>query len=222
MFAGHIGAALAIGRLDRDVGLGSLIAASLFIDLLLWSFILLGWESVAIPENFTDTHQPAFIFPFSHSLSAAIIWSTLAGAVVFLWYSERKGLSLRAVFMISVAVLSHWLLDFTVHNSQIPLLAGTSFKVGLGLWDNMTLALLFESFIMLAGLYLFLDGANTSLPKKIALSILCLLILSFTIIGMTIAPPPPSAMAMAESSIIMILIICVLAGWLGKENQDNR
>jgi hypothetical protein len=220
MFAGHIGAALAIGRLDRDVSLGSLIAASLLIDLLLWSFILLGWESVVIPENFTETHQPSFTFPFSHSLSAAIIWSTLAGSVAFLWYSERKGVSLRAVFMISVAVFSHWLLDFTVHNAQIPLLADTSFKVGLGLWDNMTIALLFESFIMLAGLYLFLDGANIALPKKIALSTLCLLILGFTIIGMTVAPAPPSAMAMAGSSLIMILVICVLAGWLGKAKTE--
>ncbi|BBB26910.1 hypothetical protein [Amphritea japonica] len=217
MFAGHIGAALAIGKLDRKVGLGPLIAASLLIDLLLWAFILLGWESVAIPENFTETHQPSFIFPFSHSLSAAIIWSALAGVVAFLWYSERKGLHLRAVFMISIAVLSHWLLDFTVHNPQLPLLGEASFKVGLGLWDNMPIALLFESFILVAGLFLFLSGANISGAKKIALSILCLTTLAFTIAGMTIAPPPPSAMAMAESSIIIIAVICVLAGWLGKE-----
>lgn len=219
MFAGHIGAALAIGRVDRQVGIGRLIAASLLIDLLLWSFILLGWESVAIPDNYTETHQPLFTFPLSHSLLAALIWSTLAGVVAYLGYSARKGLSLRAALMVFAAALSHWLLDFTVHHPQISLLGDTSFKVGLGLWDNMPIALLFESAILLAGLYLFIFGANISSAKKAGLIALCLFILAFTIIGMTIAPPPPSGTAMATSSIVMILIICMLAEWLGKERE---
>lgn len=44
MLAGHIGAGLAIGRLERRVNVGMFIAAALLLDFALWPFILLGWE----------------------------------------------------------------------------------------------------------------------------------------------------------------------------------
>ena len=43
MFAGHVGAALAIGRAERRVNVGVFIAAALFLDALLWLFVLVGW-----------------------------------------------------------------------------------------------------------------------------------------------------------------------------------
>ena len=52
MFAGHIGAGLAIGRADRRINVGVLISAALLLDAVLWLFILLGWESVSIPADF--------------------------------------------------------------------------------------------------------------------------------------------------------------------------
>ena len=48
------------------------------------------------------------------------------------------------------------------------------------------------------------------------LAALCLLVLAFTIAGMTVAPPPPSAQAMASSSVVTILVVCALAYWLGR------
>ncbi|WP_428034942.1 hypothetical protein [Amphritea sp.] len=216
MLAGHIGAALAISRLERRVNLGVLVAAALLLDLLLWSFILFGWESVTVPQNYADKHQLTFNFAYSHSLSAAAIWSAMAGAASFLWYAEHKGLGFRAVFMVSVLVLSHWLLDFTVHNPNIPVLGETSFKVGLGLWDNMPLALLFEACILITGLFLFLFGANISALKLTAITIICLLLLAGTVIGMTIAPAPSSTVILAQSSLVMILSTCLLTGWLAR------
>ena len=81
MFAGHIGTALAIGRAERAVNVGVFIAAALLLDFLLWLFVLLGWESVAIPANFANAHQPEFVFPYSHGLLASLIWSALAAIV---------------------------------------------------------------------------------------------------------------------------------------------
>ncbi len=71
MFAGHIGAGLAIGRADRRINVGVLISAALLLDAVLWLFILLGWESVSIPADFAASYQPHFNFPYSHSLSEA-------------------------------------------------------------------------------------------------------------------------------------------------------
>ena len=91
MFAGHIGAALAIGRAERRVNLGVLVFAALLLDVMLWIFILMGWETVVIRADFSVTHQPEFIFPYSHDLLAAIASSGLAGAATFLWHPRIMG-----------------------------------------------------------------------------------------------------------------------------------
>jgi len=42
MFAGHVGAALAIGKGARGVNVGVFVAAGLLLDIVLWLFVLLG------------------------------------------------------------------------------------------------------------------------------------------------------------------------------------
>ena len=88
-------------------------------------------------------------------------------------------------------------------------------KVGLGLWHIMPVALTVEALIAAAGLCLFVAGAGLSPVKRVWLAVLALIILAFTVVGMTVAPPPPSVAAMAVSSLATIAVVCVLAGWLG-------
>ena len=215
MFAGHIGAALAIGRVERSVNVSAFIVAAMLLDAVLWVLILLGWESVTIPADFVSSHQPEFVFPYSHGLFAGIAWSVLAGVVTFCWYPriERKA---RAAILIGVAVFSHWLLDVLVHVPELPLVGAGSYKVGLGLWHRIHVALVVEGVILVAGLCLFLRGSNLPMAKRTWLTLLCLLILVFTVIGMTVAPPPPSVFAMAASSLITILVVGAIACWLGR------
>jgi hypothetical protein len=84
MFAGHVGAALAIGKGARGVNVGLFVAAALLVDIVLWLFVLLGLESVTIPADFASTHQAQFVFPYSHGLVASIVWSTLAAVAAWL------------------------------------------------------------------------------------------------------------------------------------------
>ena len=103
MFAGHIGAALAIGRAERRVSVGVFVAAALLLDFLLWLFVLLGWESVAIPADFANTHQPEFVFPYSHGLLASAVWSTLAAVLAFILCSRLRA-RWRVATLVAVAV----------------------------------------------------------------------------------------------------------------------
>lgn len=222
MFAGHIGAALAIGRAEPRVNVGVLIGAALLLDLLLWSFILLGWESVQIPADFARTHQPVFVFPYSHSLLGSLVWSVLAGAGGFVVFSGTSKARWQVAGWVGAAVLSHWLLDVLVHAPELPLAGEGSFRFGLGLWNDMPLGLAVEAMVLVVGLGLYLRGAALSRGRKIGLLVLALAALIFTVLGMTVAPAPPSATAMAGSSLLTIVLVSGLAGRLGCDRDRTR
>ncbi|SCK12308.1 hypothetical protein VAR608DRAFT_0684 [Variovorax sp. HW608] len=216
MFAGHMGVGLALGRAERRVNVGVFIAAGLLLDLLLWLFVLLGWETVTLPADFARTHQPEFIFPYSHGLLAAVGWSALAGAAAFAAYGRLGAARMRIASLVAAAVFSHWLLDALVHRPEMPLASPGSATVGGGLWQNMPIAMAVEAAIVVVGLGLFLRGCRLSRRKRAALAMLSLIVLAFTVVGMTMAPPPPSAQAMAASSLAVLVLVCALAGWLAR------
>ena len=233
MFAGHVGVALAVGRADRRVNVGVFVGAAFLLDLVLWLLVLLGLESAALPADFARTHQPEFVFPYSHGLLASVLWSTMAGAAALLFCSARPALKWRVAALVAVAVFSHWLLDALVHRPEMPLAGGASPMVGLALWNNMPVALGVEASIVALGLCLFVPGSGLPRSRSITLTALTLLVLAFTVAGMTIAPPPPSMLAMAGSSLAALGVVCALFCWLGShpppksrwqsypESQDN-
>mgnify|MGYP001309150066 CR=1 FL=1 len=221
MLAGHLGAALAIGRLERRVNAGAFVAAAVLMDLLLWLFILLGWESVSIPARYAETRQPEFGFPYSHGLVAAVAWSALAGAAAFAMLSRLGPARGRAAALVAAAVFSHWLLDVLVHAPEMPLAGDASPKVGLGLWDALAAALALEALVAVAGLWAFLAGSALPRPRKAGLAALVLFVLAATVGGMAFAPPPPSANAMAGSSLALLVATCLLAAWLARRMPER-
>ncbi len=221
MFAGHVGAALAIGRAERRVNVAVFVAAALWLDLVLWALVLLGWESVTIPADFAATHQPAFVFPCSHGLLASVVWAALAALVAWAALPRLGPARVRAAAIVAAAVFSHWLLDALVHQPELPLFGATSPKLGLGLWQNLPLALAVEAAIVVAGLWLFVPGAGLTRAKALGLAGASLAILGFTIAGMTIAPAPPSAQAMAASSLVTLVVVCLLMCWLGRRPGER-
>ena len=214
MFAGHVGAGLLLGRGARAVNVGAFVVAALLLDLLLWCFVLAGWERVTVPADFRSTHQASFVFPWSHGLAAACGWSLIAAALVAWSQGPASALRLRAALLIAAAVLSHWLLDALVHVPELPLAGAGSMKLGLGLWRHMPAALALESLLVVAGLWLYLQGSGWVRWRAIVLVALCAVLLLFTIAGMTVAPPPPSVTAMAASSLVTLVVSCGLVLWV--------
>ncbi|HET7524784.1 MAG TPA: hypothetical protein VFK10_02475 [Burkholderiaceae bacterium] len=216
MFAGHLGVGLALGRIERRVNVGVLIGAALLLDLVLWPLVLLKAESVVIPADFAVSRQLHFVFPYSHGLVAALIWSLLAGAFGWLVWPRLQAVRRRAAAILAVAVFSHWLLDVLVHRPELPLAGAASPAVGFGLWHDMPIALALEAAIVVVGLWLFIPGSSLSPRRSIALAALSVVVLVFTVVGMTIAPAPPSVPALAMSSWITLLVVSALACWIAR------
>jgi hypothetical protein len=222
MFAGHVGAALAIGRVERRVNVGVFVAAALLLDVVLWIFVLLGVESVDIPANFAATHQPQYRFPYSHGLLASLAWSVIAGVAAFTSLGRLQRVGLRVAVLVGVAVFSHWPLDALVHAPELPLVGAGSSKVGFGLWANMPVALVTEAVIVLVGLWLFVRGSCLSRAQSTSLIVLCVLVMGLTAVGMTVVPAPPSARAMAASSLVTLLFVCALVYWIARLPSGER
>ena len=213
MFAGHIGAGLALARAEPRVNAGLFVTAALLLDLVLWLLVLLGLEKVSIPSNFASTHQPEFEFPYSHSLLGALAWSGVAAAACAVAFPRLRSARGRIALLIAAAVFSHWLLDWLVHQPELPLAGNDSLKTGAGLWQNLPLALSIETAMAIIGLLIFLGGRTLSRGRSIALSILVVVLSIFTIAGMTLAPPPPSPQAMAGSSFVFLALVCALTAY---------
>ena len=217
MFAGHIGVALVAGRVEPRVNVGVLAGASLLLDVLLWLFVLIGWESAEIPPDFAATHQPAFVFPYSHGLLAAVGWSVLAGAAALLWSHSRPAPIARRIAALAMTVVfSHWLLDALVHRPELPLAGAASPPVGVGLWDHLPAALAIEVATVGVGMVLYFRTSRLPRARRLGLGAVVVLVTAFTVAGMTVAPAPPSSAAMAASSLAAIALVCALMGWLGR------
>ena len=118
---GHLAMGFAAKTVGPKVPLGVLLAASWLLDILYFVFAFAGIESA---ENIT---KPGVVpTPFSHGLFMAVIWSVLAGLLV--WRVYR---STRAGMVIGLVVFSHWVLDFISWNNLYLLFEGSP-KVGPG------------------------------------------------------------------------------------------
>lgn len=213
MFIGHYAAALAAKKAAPETSLGTLFMASQFIDLLWPIFLLLGIENVRIdPGNTAFTPLDFYNYPYSHSLLFVLIWAVLFGIVYFFIKKYRTG-----AVVLSLLVLSHWLLDLIVHKPDLPFAPGTS-GAGLGLWNSVPLTLIVELGLFAAGLYLYIR--TTSASDKIgsygfySLMVFILVIYLMNLFG----PPPPDVKMIAVAGNASWLLV-LWAYWTDKHRM---
>ena len=131
MFIGHYGVALAAKRIAPRTSLALLVLAAQFLDLIWPIFLLLGFEHVRVVPGITRVQPFEFYdYPFSHSLTMALRWAVAVGLI---YYLARR--YVRGTWVVTVLVVSHWVLDFVSHRPDLPLWPGGP-KVGLGLWNS--------------------------------------------------------------------------------------
>ncbi len=213
MFVGHLGAGLAVKAVEPRWNLGLLFAAALFADLLLWTLVLAGVESVGAPVQSEGARILTFAFPYSHGALASAGW-TLAAAMLG-WISAGPATPRRArlACAIAIAVASHFLLDLVVHVPDLPVAGGDSAKLGLGLWRTMPVALAIELALAAAALVVCMRRLNLSRWRRALLVAVVLVAGILTVAGPYLPGEPPPAPALAASSLATLVVI-VVAGFV--------
>src|SRR5687767_10123437 len=150
MFVGHLAVALAAKPLGPRVPLAALVAGSFGLDLL-WPLLLMaGVEQVRVdPGNTAFTPLAFDSYPWSHSLAMVLVWGVLAGMLA---YSAMQ--RARAAVLVSLAVISHWALDFLTHRPDLPVWPGGR-EFGLGLWNSIPGTLIVEGLMFLMAIEVY-------------------------------------------------------------------
>jgi hypothetical protein len=216
MFLGHIGVALAAKRAAPRSSLGTLVAASVWIDLVWPALLLAGLERVRIdPGNTAVTPLDFESYPFTHGGAAVAIWALAFGAAYLAATGYRRG-----AMVAGALVASHWVLDLVVHRPDLPL-AWNGPKVGLGLWNHVPATFAIELGLLAAGVVLYVRAA----PARDATGRWALAGLVAFLVAVYLAnvfgPPPPSVEAVAIGGFAQWLLVAWSA-WIDRHRRAER
>ncbi|OFW06295.1 MAG: hypothetical protein A3I61_07495 [Acidobacteria bacterium RIFCSPLOWO2_02_FULL_68_18] len=215
MFVGHLAVALAARRASPPTPLAALVAATFALDLLWPVLLLAGVERVRIAPGTTAFTPLDFEhYPWSHSLSMAVIWGVVAGrlAVIPLKHAG-SGLA------IGLVVVSHWLLDVLAHRPDLPLWPGGP-RMGFGLWQSIPGTLLVEGALFAAAVVIYARGTRARRASGVwAFWSLMLCTTAIWIAGPW-GPPPPGEGAVAGVALALWLLV-VWAAWIDRTREDT-
>lgn len=166
MFLGHYAMGLAAKKWAPKTSLGTLVAASIFLQLIGSLFLLLDLEHLRfspgiiklVPFDFYD-------FPLSHSLAMALAWAALW---VLIYFMLGKNIG-REAWVLGGLVASYWVLDLIVHRPDLPLVPadpswGMPHKYGLSLWNFPFWTIVLEGALFAAGLWIYVQSTKALKP----------------------------------------------------------
>src|SRR5438034_1877159 len=157
MFVGHYSVAFAIKSDKNRIPLWVLFTAVQFLDYIWATLVLLGIEELRVIKGFTaGSLLDSYYHPYSHSLIAAVLWSSVAG-IGYKPLCGRLGYAYRksAGLIVGVAVFSHWILDLIAHPRDLPIY-DNRWKVGFGLWNYRDPEFALEIAVLAGGIILYL------------------------------------------------------------------
>jgi len=219
VFVGHYGPAYALQPAANVVPLWVFALAVQWLDLAWSVFILLGIEKAQVlPQSIGLAPLDLHTMPYSHSLVAAVLWAIGFGGIgAVIW---RRAGPERVFLALAAAVLSHWVLDFLVHRTDLPLWPGGP-EVGLALWNQTTLAVLLELVLLAVGLVLYV---RITQPKgmvgEFAPPIVGMLTM-FAFFTHIMSPPPKSAAHLAAMALATYAVFIALAAWLDHTREPK-
>ncbi|HET7215289.1 MAG TPA: hypothetical protein VFL79_16995 [Terriglobia bacterium] len=211
MLIGHVAVALGAKKAAPKTSFGTLLLAAQWPDLLWPFFLMLGWERVRIDPGITAVSPLDFTsYPLTHSLLADFGWGLVLGGIYLIVKKSRRG-----AFVVWACVMSHWLLDYLSHRPDLPLYPGSRL-FGLGIWNSVSVTLLVEGGLFVAGAVIY---SRTTRPRNKAGDYSYKTFLAFMVLiylGSLISPPP-SVNAVEWAGVLSWLLIA-WAYWL----DDHR
>lgn len=217
MFVGHYAVGLAAKKFAPRTSLGVLIAAPILLDLLWPIFLLIGWEHVSIVDSANPFLRLQFdSYPISHGLVAVIGWATLF-ASIYLGVTRY----LAGAITIWVGVVSHWLMDYVVHRPDLPLYAGGSRLVGLGLWNRRWLTIAVELSLLAVGvaIYMFRTKPKDKLGSFGFGAFVAVILALYGVVAF--GPPPPSLNKVAIGALVSLLFV-PWAWWFDSHREPRQ
>ncbi len=205
MDIGHIGAGLALKKVDKKVNLGGLIFASNLLDLVFILLVLFGIETV--PTRHEGWQYLFTTLPYSHSFLASILWSALTFVFVFSVWRKHGW---QTALILAAAVFAHFILDLIYFAPGVPrdLITATEYLiviVGVWLYLGTTQK---RTFIRRAGLSLLL------IILIVLINSLPLLIL--VLLGKVSATRSPSLPVIGFLGIIQPVLWSGIAFWVDR------
>ena len=208
MFIGHYGASLALKAAAPRVPLAAYFMAVQVLDVLFSIFVLTGVERIVIVPGFTECNPYDLVFmPYSHSLVGALVWGAACGAA---WWGLRgaKGEALA----IGGAVFSHFVLDVPVHTPDLPILADSGTKIGLGLWNHRAATIGLELAVFVGG-WVLLARKNASLARAPAMRNFGVVLVAL-LIATPFLPPPSGPASVALQALCGYVALALAAMWV--------
>jgi hypothetical protein len=209
MLAGHFAVAFAGKRIEPELSLGTLVVAAMLPDILWPVFSVAGVEYVAGSPVIAENNL--LDISFSHSLLMVAIWGSLFTALYFLWRRLRaRPYSARALLVIFLTVLSHWILDAVAHKHALA--PGAKIYVGLMLWSSFPATLIVEGGLWVFAIILYIRATRPrSRPGAYAFWPAVALLTLIWITNIRRGAPPPDAVI---GSLIFFLVITAWAYWI--------
>lgn len=227
MFVGHYAVSFALKAVDKRVPLAVLFVAVQLLDIIFFPLTLIGIERFNLIENYTQsTHFELLHMPYSHSLLAVTLWSLLSFFIIKLLIRLKKKNSSKIALIVTIAVMSHWWLDFIVHTPDLPILPTSSAKYGLGLWQNAMITYVLEAILLIAGFCLYMKstkklGIQKTFVAKFGMLIFVLLLLMVNVLNI-FGPlsPDETKESVATSGVIAYFIFAGIVYLLEKKRID--
>jgi hypothetical protein len=210
MFVGHYSAAFIAKRLEPRWPLWSLLVAAQLVDFAWVALVLLGIEEVALsPEQVS-------YMPFTHSLSATVLWALLSGGVAMAIF-RRQPKGWQAAAVLAAAVASHWLCDFMVHGPDLGLW-GNDHKVGLGLSNQQfpIIATAAELFLVAAAAWWLSQRGHR---RRLLVLVVALMVAH---VSAQLGGTPTSVVQLVLAALASFVVVAVLGWWVERGHHGKQ
>jgi hypothetical protein len=218
MFIGHFGVALMAKPIAPKTSLGTLMLATALPDLLAFVFLMAGIEHFSVQPGITAASAlNLYDIPLSHSLAMDAVWGALLAAAYFFVRRYPRG-----AWVVFLAVLFHWLLDFVSHRPDMSLAPGVNVYVGLGLYDSIRATLIVEGLVWLLGIGVYVYSTYSETRAGIygfwGMVALLTVLWSSGVAG----PPPPNVVSVEITNVIIFSSVVAWAYWIDQIRPPKR